>query len=115
MTATILVVDDQENARINVGAFLTSRGYEVIGVETLGLARECIRQGKADIILLDVDLPDGYGPVLLDETAHLPNRPPIIVITGFGDIEMAVEVMNNGALFSEKPINFEKLEIIDPQ
>jgi DNA-binding NtrC family response regulator len=80
-------------------------------VETLNAARECIRQGKADIILLDVDLPDGYGPVLLDETAHLPNRPPIIVITGFGDIEMAVDVMNNGAhYFLAKPVVFEKLE-----
>jgi two-component system, NtrC family, response regulator AtoC len=111
MTATILVVDDEENTRIYIESFLTQKGYEVIGVETLNAAREYIRQGTADIILLDVQLPDGYGPVLLEETAHLPNRPPIIVITGFGDIQMAVEVMNNGAhYFLEKPINLDQLE-----
>lgn len=111
MTATILVVDDEENARKNIESFLTPKGYEVIGVETLGEAREHIRHGTADIILLDVQLPDGYGPILLEETANLPNRPPIIVITGFGDIKMAVEAMNNGAhYFLEKPINLEQLE-----
>lgn len=111
MTATILVVDDEENSRLYLENFLTSKGYEAIGVKSLAEARECIRKGTADIILLDVDLPDGYGPVLLDETAHLPNRPPIIVITGFGDIEMAVEVMNNGAhYFLEKPADIGKLE-----
>jgi two-component system, NtrC family, response regulator AtoC len=112
MTATILVVDDEENTRVYLESFLTQNGYEVIGVETLKSAREYIRQGAADIVLLDVQLPDGYGPVLLDETAHIPNPPPIIVITGFGDIKMAVEVMNNGAFyFLEKPINFDSLKI----
>lgn len=111
MTATILVVDDEENTRINIESFLTQKGFEVIGVETLGETREHFRQGTADIILLDVQLPDGYGPVILEETAHLPIRPPIIVITGYGDIEMAVEAMNNGAhYFLEKPIDFDLLE-----
>lgn len=111
MTATILVVDDEENTRFNIESFLTPKGYEVIGVETLKAAREYIKQGTADVILLDVQLPDGYGPVLLEETIHIPNRPPIIVITGFGDIKMAVEVMNSGAhYFLEKPIDLDQLE-----
>jgi len=110
MSATILIVDDEDNARHNYGSYLTSKGYEVLGVSTLTEARECIRLGKADIILLDVQLPDGYGPDLLEETARLPNRPPIIVITGFGDIEMAVEAMKNGAHdFLSKPIQLTQL------
>lgn len=110
MSATILIVDDEDNARHNYGSYLMSRGYEVLGVSTLTEARECIRLGKADIILLDVQLPDGYGPDLLEETARLPNRPPIIVITGFGDIEMAVEAMKNGAHdFLSKPIQLTQL------
>ena len=110
MSATILIVDDEDNARHNYGSYLTSKGYEVLGVSTLTEARECIRLGKADIILLDVQLPDGYGPDLLEETARLPNRPPIIVITGFGDIEMAVEAMKNGAHdFLSKPIQLAQL------
>lgn len=111
MAATILIVDDEENARYNTGLFLTKKGFEVIGVPTLAEARECVRKGSADIILLDVQLPDGYGLELLEEVAYMPLRPPIIVITAFGDIGMAVEAMKNGAHdFLEKPIQLTALE-----
>jgi DNA-binding NtrC family response regulator len=111
MTATILIVDDEENARMNIGSFLTGRGFETVGVSTLGEAREQVQRGIPDIILLDVQLPDGYGPILLEETAHLPTRPPIILITAFADVEMAVEAMKNGAHdFLQKPIQFTVLE-----
>ncbi|MDI6697225.1 MAG: sigma-54 dependent transcriptional regulator [Anaerolineales bacterium] len=111
MSATILIVDDEENAQINISNFLNGRGYETIGVATLSDARKCLQQGKADIILLDVQLPDGYGPRLLDETATLAARPPIILITAYGDIDMAVEAMKNGAHdFLQKPISLTQLE-----
>ena len=97
MAATILIVDDEVNARINIGQFLTTRGYEVLEAATLSDAREQLKLGNPDIILLDVELPDGYGPTLLDETAHLPMRPPIIIITAYGHIDMAVEAMKNGS------------------
>ena len=111
MSATILIVDDEENARHNIGTFLTSRGFETIGVATLSEARESLHLGKADIILLDVQLPDGYGPSLLEETASMPLRPPIILITAYGDIDMAVGAMKSGAHdFLQKPISLTQLE-----
>jgi DNA-binding NtrC family response regulator len=111
MSATILIVDDEENARLNISQFLDARGYVTIGAATLSDAREHLNKGDADIILLDVQLPDGYGPSLLEETAALPLRPPIILITAFGDIEMAVEAMKNGAHdFLTKPIQLTQLE-----
>ena len=111
MSLTILIVDDDETARFTIGSFLTSRGYEVIEAGTLQEARDSLRLGKGDVILLDVQLPDGYGPNLLEETAFMPNRPPIILITGYGDIEMAVEAMKNGAHdFMPKPIKLAQLE-----
>ncbi|MBS3751069.1 MAG: sigma-54-dependent Fis family transcriptional regulator [Anaerolineales bacterium] len=111
MTATILLVDDEENARNNIGSYLESEGYEVLLAANLETAREHISAQEADIILLDVRLPDGYGPDLLSETRQLPNRPPIIMITAYGDIDMAVEAMKNGAHdFIQKPIKFERLE-----
>ena len=111
MTATILVVDDEENARKNIGAYLSKRSYEVLYAANLKEAREILNQGSADIILLDVQLPDGYGPDLLEETARQPINPPVILITAFGDIEMAVEAMKNGAHdFLQKPIEFGRLE-----
>ena len=111
MSVTVLIVDDEENARRNIGTFLSSRGYETLDVGTLSEAQLLISQGRADIVLLDVQLPDGYGPSLLEEIALDPNRPPIILITAYGDIDMAVEAMKNGAHdFLQKPIRLARLE-----
>jgi DNA-binding NtrC family response regulator len=111
MTATILIVDDEDNARKFISDFLVSKSYEVNGVANLADARQVIQKGSADIILLDVNLPDGYGPNLLAETAMMPYRPPIILITAYGDIDMAVEAMKNGAHdFLQKPIQLSQLE-----
>ncbi len=110
MSATILIVDDEENARHMLNAYLAQKGYEVLNASTLEEARREIASARADIVLLDVKLPDGYGPALLEETAHLPNRPAIILITAYGEIEMAVEAMKNGAHdFLQKPIQFGRL------
>ncbi len=112
MTATILLVDDEKNARNNIGKYLESEGYEVLLAPDLKTARKHLSAQEADIVLLDVQLPDGYGPDLLAETAQLPNRPPIIMITAHGKIDMAVEAMKNGAHdFIQKPIKFERLEM----
>jgi two-component system, NtrC family, response regulator AtoC len=111
MSATVLVVDDEENARLILSQFLSSRGYEVIGASTLAEAREHVGRGVAEVILLDVQLPDGYGPSLLEETARLSPPPPILLITAYGDIDMAVDAMKNGAHdFLQKPIQLARLE-----
>ena len=111
MTATILIVDDEENALRNISAFLEQKGYEIITATTLAQARSSLQRGEPDIVLLDVQLPDGYGPDLLEETLHYPIRPPIILITAYGEIEMAVEAMKNGAHdFIQKPVEFLNLE-----
>ena len=111
MTATILLVDDEKNARKNIGSYLETEGYEVLLAADLKTARKHLTAQEADIVLLDVQLPDGYGPDLLAETAQLPDRPPIIMITAHGNIDMAVEAMKNGAYdFIQKPIKFDRLE-----
>lgn len=111
MSATILVVDDEENARLIISQFLTPKGYEVLGASTLAEARAYLQRGDADVILLDVQLPDGYGPSLLEETAQLEMRPPILLITAYGDVDMAVDAMKNGAHdFLQKPIQLARLE-----
>jgi DNA-binding NtrC family response regulator len=111
MAITILVVEDEENARVHLSTLLTKKGYEVVCAATLAEAREHIRIGTGDVILLDVNLPDGYGPDLLAETSSLQIHPPIILITGYGNIDMAVEAMKNGAHdFLTKPIQLNQLE-----
>lgn len=111
MTATVLVVDDEETARLVVSDFLKTKGFEVVNTSTLQSAREFIDKGTADIIILDVQLPDGYGPNLLLETSRMTNKPQIIIMTAHGEIEMAVEAMKNGAQdFIQKPIDLLELE-----
>ena len=111
MSATILIVDDEEIFCENTTEFLTKRGYETIAVNCLQDARKLIQSRSADIILLDNQLPDGAGKSLLDETSAMPSRPPIIMITAYGDIDTAVDVMKKGAHdFLQKPIQYTQLE-----
>jgi DNA-binding NtrC family response regulator len=111
MSLSVLIVDDEKNARENIAAFLKKKDYEVLEAANLKEAKKAIASGSADIVLLDVQLPDGLGTTLLEESASNPSRPPIILITAHGDIDMAVEAMKNGAHdFLQKPIKFERLE-----
>ena len=96
MSYTVLIVDDEENFRSFTVEYFAARGYETRGAATLSEARECLKRGDGDVVVLDVTLPDGYGPSLLYETANMTVRPPIIIITAHGDIEMAVDAMKNG-------------------
>ncbi|NPA92425.1 MAG: sigma-54-dependent Fis family transcriptional regulator [Chloroflexi bacterium] len=110
MAYNILIVEDETHARQYIAAFLQEQGYEVTEAPTYAEAMEALRAGKGDIVLLDIQLPDAYGLTLLEETADWPNRPPVIVITGYGDIETAVDAMRNGAYdFLPKPVKFQRL------
>lgn len=112
MSYTILIIDDEEHARNNISEYLKTSGYEVFEAGTLKEARKHINNGDGDVIILDVQLPDGYGLDFLTEIGSLPQKPPVILITGYGDIEMAVDAMKNGAHdFLTKPImDLENLE-----
>jgi DNA-binding NtrC family response regulator len=111
MSISVLIVEDEVNARENVGRFLQDKGYELLEAGTLADARTFIGRGEGDVILLDVQLPDGYGPTLLYEIGAMAIRPPVIVITGYKDIETAVDAMKNGASdFLTKPVDFGQLE-----
>jgi len=111
MSLTILIVDDEETFRKNTENYLSAKGYEVSGAGTLEEAKAHLAKNDTELILLDVQLPDGYGPNLLYETANMASRPPIILMTAYGDIEMAVDAMKNGAHdFLTKPINYAQLE-----
>ena len=97
MSYTVLIIDDAENARKNISEFLHASGYEVLEAGSIKEGKGYLKQGNADIIVLDVNLPDGLGTDLLIEINSKPVRLPVIMITGYGDIEMAVEAMKNGA------------------
>ena len=62
MSATVLIVDDEENARINLKKFLAGIGYEFLEAANLTEARQQFSTGNVDMILLDVQLNGDYGP-----------------------------------------------------
>ena len=110
MMATILLVDDEEPALSFMAAMLRDAGYEVREAQKLQAAHAIIDRGEADIVVLDVQLPDGYGPDLLERLHREQPGMPVIMVTGYGDIEMAVEAMKLGAQdFIQKPIDFNRL------
>lgn len=110
MSATVLVVDDEETARSFISAALGDAGYEALQAGSLAEAHKVIDAGAADIILLDVVLPDGSGMTLLDRLAREKPSPPVILITAFGEVEMAVEAMKKGAQdFLQKPLDLDRL------
>ncbi|HSR47275.1 MAG TPA: sigma-54 dependent transcriptional regulator [Anaerolineales bacterium] len=110
MTATILVVDDEETARTFVSQTLRDSGYEAVEAGDLAQAHAALDAGAADIVLLDVFLPDGSGMTLLDRIALENPSPPVILITAFGEVETAVEAMKRGATdFLMKPLDFDRL------
>lgn len=111
MSYTVLMVEDEIDFVESVKPFIETRGYEVIVAPNLTEARTKLKQGIGDIVLLDIYLPDGNGLTLLNETINMAIRPSVIVVTGNGDIEMAVEAMKSGATdFLPKPINFIALD-----
>ncbi len=110
MSSTVLVVDDEDLARENVRETLIDAGYEAIEAGDLSQAHKYIDEGAADIVLLDVMLPDGSGLTLLDRIELENPSPPVILITAFGEVDTAVEAMKKGAQdFLQKPLDLERL------
>src|SRR3970040_1188578 len=110
MSATVLVVDDEQTARSFVGGATGDDHSQAIEAGDLAQARQAIETGAADIVLLDVVLPDGSGLSLLQQIARENPSPPVILITAFGEVDIAVQAMKQGALdFLQKPLDLEQL------
>jgi DNA-binding NtrC family response regulator len=110
MTATVLVVDDEDAARRFVSEALGDAGYEALEADSLAKANQALDAGAADIVLLDVFLPDGSGLTLLDRIALENPSPPVILMTAFGEVEIAVEAMKKGAQdFLQKPLDLARM------
>jgi len=112
MSAThILVVDDEPDIRGLVQEILEDEGYRVSGAESGAAARLALRERRPDLILLDIWMPDLDGISLLKEWAQDQGLPcPVIMMSGHGTVETAVEATRLGAYdFLEKPLSMAKL------
>ena len=109
--ATILVVDDELGIRALLSEILTDEGHSVELAEDAAQARACRERMRPDLVLLDIWKPDVDGITLLKEwsAASLLSM-PVIMMSGHGTIDTAVEATKHGAMaFLEKPITLQKL------
>ena len=112
MKPGILLVDDEKAIRELFSRYLSKAGYEIHTVSMLAEAREALAANHYDVVLLDMKLPDGDGLDWVGELREtLPNA-AVVIITGYGDIPVAVEAMRRGAdQFLTKPVNLADLEV----
>ena len=109
--ASILVVDDELGIRALLCEILTDEGHTVELAENAGQARAARERARPDLVLLDIWMPDVDGITLLKEwgSGALLTM-PVIMMSGHGTIDTAVEATRNGAVaFLEKPITLQKL------
>ncbi|CAN1505316.1 AtoC Response regulator containing CheY-like receiver, AAA-type ATPase, and DNA-binding domains [Methylophilaceae bacterium] len=107
-TAKVLIVEDEVLFARAVMRKLQKAGYDCEHVETLQDARAISKQFAADLVLLDMRLPDGNGLEILAEL--IAKNASVIVMTAFGDISDAVHAIKQGAVdYLKKPIDLEEL------
>ncbi len=107
----ILVVDDEQDICSLVQEILEDEGFEVVVAESADAAREARRARKPDLVLLDIWMPDTDGITLLKEWSENSGPDtPVIMMSGHGSVETAVEATRLGAYdFIEKPLSTAKL------
>ena len=106
----IAIVDDERDMRQSISQWLALSGFET---ETFASAEEALKVVGADwpgVVITDIKMPGMDGMQLLKRLMSVDSALPVIMITGHGDVPMAVEAMRVGAFdFLEKPFNPERM------
>lgn len=111
----ILVVDDEVIIRKSLEEVLRPKRYSVTPAGDLKTAEKLVQRDVFDLIFLDIKLPDGEGTALLERlaTTPAPQRPMVVVMSGYGSIETAVDCLRMGALdYLIKPFSLAQVEVL---
>ncbi len=113
MKLTILVADDEKNIREGLREAIALDGYEVLTAADGQEALEIITRGEVDLLITDLKMPRLSGEELLKSVASQFPTIPVIILTGHGTIESAVQAMHDGAYdFLTKPVNLDRLSLL---
>ena len=109
----ILVVDDEENARIGLSRLLAKEGFVVDSVANGFEALSYLQQQEVNLVVTDINMPEMNGIAFLRElNKSFPNT-NVIMITAYGGVESYIEAMNLGAFeYINKPVKIEELKSI---
>ncbi len=106
----VVLVEDRETTRVMIEETLRRRGLEVESAGTVAEGRRRLDDGRTGLLLTDLQLPDGSGLDLLEHGMELDARLPVIVMSAYGTIEIAVEAIKRGAYdFVPKPFDTNRL------
>lgn len=109
----ILVVDDEENARMALSKILTRQGYEVASAGNGYEALNYLRGKDVELIITDINMPEMNGLSFLRELNRSHPASNVIMITAYGEVESYIEAMNLGAFeYINKPVKVEELKKI---
>ncbi len=110
MKRRLLIVDDEKTILHQLSRFFSLKQYDVVTAQTGKEVKKLLAQDDFDAVLQDLRLPDIDGLTLLREIKREAPAMPVIIITGFGDIETAVQMMQAGAAnFVPKPVDLNTL------
>jgi two-component system nitrogen regulation response regulator NtrX len=110
MLEQILVVDDEEGIRSTLTDILQDEGYGVLAAEDAAAARRAVETTAFDLAILDIWLPDEEGLGLLEFVLQNAPACPVIMISGHGNIDIAVKAIRIGAYdFLEKPLSLSRV------
>ena len=113
MKFTLLIIDDEKNIREGLGANFEMEGYNVKLAENGQQGLEFISKGDIDLVITDLRMPGISGEEVLRKVTTETPGIPVIVLTGHGSIDSAVDAMRNGAYdFLTKPLNLDQLTMI---
>jgi DNA-binding NtrC family response regulator len=108
----IIVLEDDLVVRKSLEQQLRYRRYDVASASTIAEAQELLAKDNFDLLVVDVRLPDGLGTDLLKQLQSRPFKPLVVMISGFGTVDLAVECMTNGAFtFLTKPFSPDQLAV----
>jgi len=113
----VLVVDDDPDIRLALEMLLGYEGYSVWtakdGEEALArVEAEAAKGRRPGLVMTDLKMPRLDGLELLERLRQRPDPPPVVLISGHGDIQTAVEAIRRGALnFLEKPLSEERVRV----
>ncbi|MDD3726624.1 MAG: response regulator [Candidatus Ratteibacteria bacterium] len=109
---TILVIDDELGPRESL-RMIFKDDYSVITVESGDAGIKELKQYNPDIVILDLKMPEKNGIETLEEIRHLDEKIPVIILTGYGDMEAAKKAIHLGAIeFISKPFDIKEMRQI---
>ena len=109
---SVLIVDDEKHTREGLQQAL-SETYDVSVAASADEAFNLMDASPYDVIVTDLRMPGKSGLKVIDKALALPQKPAVLMMTAYGNIETAVEAMKRGAVdFLTKPVNIERLEML---